>query len=376
MTPRRIFVTGGAGFLGRHVVCELLLAHGLEVRCLVRRAEAATRLLDALRAVGYAHSERLEFVFGSLRDEPVHRAWLSGCDGVVHAAGALRGAPSVLVRENVAATRALTEAAAACGVRRFVLVSSLSVYASHSLPPQSVLDERCPIEPAPERRGGYVYSKVAQEAACRHTCRLHSLPLVVIRPGVIFGPGRSCLSDRVGPRLGRVLALVDPDRSLPYTFVANCASAVAAAAVATGVEGKAFNVVDDELPTARQVVDVYQESGGDLRVVRVPGWAVRSLSRLYAEWYAREEGLLPSGFLPYVVDSLFKPLRFSNATARFGLQWQPHVDLSAALSLTMAAPPHLARDAGVEPTPDDVAHRRVRVVEGAGFLAGTHFPLT
>ena len=54
----------------------------------------------------------------------------------------------------------------------------------------------------------------------------HSLPLVVIRPGVIFGPGRSCLSDRVGPRLGRLLALIDPDRPLPYTFVTNCASAV------------------------------------------------------------------------------------------------------------------------------------------------------
>jgi nucleoside-diphosphate-sugar epimerase len=218
-----------------------------------------------------------------------------------------------------------------------VLVSSLSVYASQSLPPRAVLDEKCPIEPVPEHRGAYVYSKVAQEAVCRDTCSVHSMPLVIVRPGVIFGPGRSCLSDRVGPRLGRLLAVIDPDRVLPYTFVTNCASAVAAAVLTTGIEGEAFNIVDDELPTARQIVNAYRQSGGDLRVVRVPGWATPSLSRLYAWCHTRSDGVLPSSFLPYVVDPLYRPLRFSNTTAKVRLQWQPRVDVLKALRLTVAA---------------------------------------
>lgn len=331
----RIFVTGGSGFLGSLVVRELI-ARGQRARCLVRSESAATRLLAAVAQLE-AGASTIEFVFGSLSDEPVDPAWLSGCNLVVHAAGALRGAPSTLVRQNVAATRALTRAAVDCGVERFVLVSSLSVYASQTLEPMAVLDERCPIEPAPERRGPYVYSKVAQEDVCRDASR-GLLPLVIIRPGFIFGPGRPCLSDRIGPRLGPLLAVVDGDRPLPYTFVANCASAVALAATIDGqvVHGTAFNVIDDELPTAQQVVDAYQEGGGVLRVVRVPGWATSAVSRVYASFHARSDDLLPASLLPYVVNALYKPLRFSNANAKARLNWRPAVDLQTALRLTIA----------------------------------------
>ncbi len=330
----RIFVTGGSGFLGSLVVRELI-ARGQRVRCLVRSESAATRLLDAVAALDPS-ADDIEFVFGSLGHEAVEREWLSRCDRVVHAAGALRGAPSTLVRQNVAATRALTEAAVACGLERFVLVSSLSVYAPHALRPMAVLDERCPIEPSPARRGAYVYSKVAQEAVCRDASA-GSLPLVIIRPGFIFGPGRPCLSDRVGPRLGGMIAIVDRGRPLPYTFVGNCASAVALAAIADGraVHGEAFNVIDDDLPTAQQVVDAYRRGGGVVRVVRLPGWAAPPLSRVYAWWHARSDDLLPGSLLPYVVNPLYKRLRFSNARAKERLNWRPTVDLGAALRLTI-----------------------------------------
>jgi nucleoside-diphosphate-sugar epimerase len=242
------------------------------------------------------------------------------------------------VRHNVAATRAITEAAVRGGLERLVLVSSMSVYGSHALEPMAVLDEDCPIEPTPARRGPYVYSKVAQEAVCREASG-ESLALVVMRPGFIFGPGRPCLSDRVGPRLGRLLAVIDRQRPLPYTFIANCASAVALAAIADGraVHGEVFNVVDDDLPTAQQVVDACRQGGASLRVVRVPRWATQPLSRVYAWCHARSDDLLPISLLPYVVNAVYKPLRFSNERAKARLNWRPTVALDAAFRLTIDA---------------------------------------
>jgi nucleoside-diphosphate-sugar epimerase len=329
MSSPRVFVTGAAGFVGRAVVCELL-ARGAIVRCLVRAPDRAASLLDEAMAAGLVQPGALEIVLGALGAGAVDPRWLAGCNVVLHAAGALRGPASVLVRENVVATRRLIGALAVCAIRRFVLVSSISVYASPPLATGETVDETCSIEPHPERRSAYVYSKVVQEAVCRDA----AAPLVVIRPGIVYGPGRNRLSDRVGPRLGRYLALVAPDRRMPCTFVANCASALAAAALTSGVDGAVFNVVDDELPTARQLVDAYRASGGDLRTLHVPRRAITFLSKAYERWYSRSRGDLPVSFLPYVIDPLYKDVRFSNAAAHERLHWRPNVDLRAALRAT------------------------------------------
>jgi nucleoside-diphosphate-sugar epimerase len=339
MSPLRVFVTGGAGFIGRAAVGDLL-ARGATVRCLVRSPGGASSIVDHATAVGLPSPGRLEIVLGSLGDGAVDRRWLSGCDVILHAAGALRGAASVLVRENVVATRRLLEGAMDCGVGRVVLVSSISVYA-HPITAGATVDETCPVDPQPERRSAYVYSKVAQEAACRDA----GVPLVVIRAGMVYGPGRAGLHDRLGPRLGRYLALIGPNRCIPATFVANCASALAAAVLTPGIDGATFNIVDDELPTARQLVRAYRESGGDVRVLPAPRHAIALLSRIYERCYSRAGGNLPAAFLPHVVDPLYAPVRVSNAAAHERLHWRPHVDLRSALRATVAGAAGLVPEA-------------------------------
>jgi len=303
---------------------------GADVRALVRRREAADARLG--------WTGRVEVVAGSLGSDRVEETVVRGCDAIVHAAGALRGAASTLVRQNAIVTRRLARAAAQQGVRRFVLVSSLATYDTAHLRPGSVLDESCPLDARSELRTPYVYSKVAQEQVCWESFRAQQLPLVVIRPGVIFGPGRGCMTDRVGPRIGRWVAVIGPSRALPYTFVGNCARAVALAALTSAdITGETFNIVDDQLPTAREIVRRYRRAGGAARQMPVPARCAPLLARLFAPVYRWSDGMLPAIFTPPVVNAMYKPLKFSNARAKRRLGWTPSVDLETALALTFAA---------------------------------------
>jgi nucleoside-diphosphate-sugar epimerase len=260
---------------------------------------------------------------------------LTGCHVVYHLAAELRGAPAVLFLNNVIATRCLLEAAARAGVRRFVLVSSLGVYGIGHLRPGDLLDEECPLDPEPHRRDPYSYSKVAQEEAAWAAHGRGLIPLVVVRPGVIYGPGRDCLSARVGLRFGGLLIRMGGRQLLPYTFVENCADGVLRAGTAPGVEGRAFNLLDDDLPSGRELLRQYRTTVGRLRTLPVPQWAIGALSGL-CEWYHHfSKGQVPAVFTRYKSSAQWKSLRYSNARAKSELGWLARIPFPEGLRLTL-----------------------------------------
>jgi nucleoside-diphosphate-sugar epimerase len=328
------FVTGATGFLGRRLVSELL-SRGDEVRCLVRPSADT----DSLRVLAESSPGRgrLRLVRGTLAQVDQLAEQVQGCQVIYHVAAALKGATAVLFLNNVVATEAMVALAARWGVGRFVLVSSLAVYGTASLCPREVLDERCPLDPAAHARDPYTYSKVAQELAAREEAQKLGLPLVVVRPGVIYGPGRECLSARVGLQFGRFLVRMGGRQWLPYTHVENCARAVALAGVAPGVEGEAFNVVDDAPPTADQLVRRYRRSVGGIRTLRIPHAAIQPLSRL-CEWYhRRSNGQLPAVLTPYKSAAMWKVLRYGNEKAKRKLGWEPRIGFDAGLDQTLSS---------------------------------------
>jgi nucleoside-diphosphate-sugar epimerase len=323
----KCLVTGGTGFLGQRLVRKLL-SQGADVCCLVRPSSNA----DVLRDLG----GRLEARKGQLGDVASYADVLKQCDVVYHVAAELRGAPAVLFLNNVIATRALLGAASRAGVGRFVLVSSLGAYGTAHLRPGDVLDENCPRDPEPHRRDPYTHSKIAQEEAAWEAHEHGDVSLVVVRPGVIYGPGRDCLSARVGLRVGGLLVRMGGRQQLPYTFVDNCADGVLLAGTAPGAEGQAVNLVDDDLPTARGLLKLFRAAGGRVRSVAVPHWAIGPLSGL-CEWYHRYSGgQLPAVLTRYKSLAQWKPLRYSNARARAILGWQPQVSISEGLLQTLA----------------------------------------
>jgi nucleoside-diphosphate-sugar epimerase len=328
----RAAVTGSTGFLGRRLV-PALLRQAAEVSCLVRPSSDLGVFHE--RQEGDT-GQRPEIKVTNLSDVNRCADALAGCDVLYHLAAELRGAPAVLFLNNVIGTRRLLEAARQAGVARIVLVSSLGVYGTSQLRPGDVLDESCPLDPKPHQRDAYSYSKIVQEEVAWEAHKAGAASLVVVRPGVIYGPGRDCISARIGLRVGSFLIRMGGRQQLPYIFVDNCADGVLRAGIAAGVEGKAFNLVDDGLLTGRELLAQYRAVIGPIRSVAVPHSAIDPLSGL-CEWYhQRSRGQLPAVLTRYKSAAQWKPLCYSNTRAKEALGWKPEISSSEGLSRTLA----------------------------------------
>lgn len=335
-------LTGATGFLGSRIVAELVV-RGHDVRCAVR-SDAKASVVE--QGIAPGQRTRVRAFVGRLDDPGFCGEFIDGCDALIHAAAPLNGSASTLFAQGVVPTRVLAGAAADAGLRRFVLVSSLGVYGTQHLRCGAVLDEHCPIDAQPHLRDPYTYSKVAQEQACREIQKERGLPLVVVRPGVLFGPGRPLLTGRIGLVFGRMLIQMGGRRQVPYSFVDNCARALAMTVDAYGIDGMTLNIVDDDLPSASDVVRLHRAYISNVRRLVVPGWALQPFARTAAWCASHSQGMVPAVVTPYKASALWKRVRYSNALAKSRLAWTPHVPFDEAITRTLGtAVPGLSRQA-------------------------------
>ncbi|MEJ2359516.1 MAG: NAD-dependent epimerase/dehydratase family protein, partial [Deinococcales bacterium] len=206
-----VLVTGATGFTGSFVA-ERLVREGVQVRALVRRKGALVP--DAATVVG------------DLRDPAGLAAAVEGVDAVVHCAVAYRLDIEEARRLTVEGTRALAEAALTAGCRRFVHLSSISVYAIDGL---DVVDENSPLL-GPERaeQDPYGVSKAEAEHALADVSE-RGLATVILRPPAILGPHLRCgWAVRVAADVARGALGYHGDgrEQLPYVYVENLADAV------------------------------------------------------------------------------------------------------------------------------------------------------
>lgn len=327
-------VTGATGFLGRRLV-KALCEDGCAVRCLVRPSSDIARLRDELGPLW----RLIDLKSVDLADRDACRAQLDRGDILFHLAAGLTGSASTLFLNTVVPTRAVLSAAAEADLQRVVMVSSLGVYGTVGLRRGELLNEDTPLESQPQRRDPYTFSKIVQEHVAQETREATGLPLVIVRPGVIFGPGRGVLSSRVGLQIGNLLIRMGGRQTLPYTYVDNCAAAIRQAGFATGVDGHAFNIIDDNLPTAAQLVRQLRRRRLKPRSLWVPAPCIGPLSGLY-EWYSRySQGQVPGVITRYRSSALWKPLRYTNDKARRVLNWKPEIAFDEAFDRSLTPGP-------------------------------------
>jgi nucleoside-diphosphate-sugar epimerase len=328
----RILITGAAGFIGPRVLQCLLDLGFRNLLCFVRPSSDVTALKAVIERG--PSGARIEVLKGNLLSQENCETASKDVVLVFHLAAGKgeKSFPDVFLN-SVVGTRNLLDANLRCGrVRRFVLVSSFTVYTNCKKPKGRLLDESCPIEEHPELRGeAYCFAKVRQEQLVTDYGKNRGIPYVMIRPGSVYGEGTREITGRVGIRTFGPFLHLGGSNTIPFTYVENCAEAIVRAGLIKGIDGEIFNVVDDDLPTSRHFLRLYKRNAGRFNSIYVPRFVSYVLCFLWERYSSWSVGQLPPVFNRRRWHVDWKKTQYSNEKLKARLGWMPKVPTAEGL---------------------------------------------
>jgi len=332
----RILVTGSNGFVGAKVV-ETLLEYGFaNLRCFVRPSSRLESLKEALGR--FPAGDGVELISGDLLSRNDCRKAAEGVSVIYHLAAGFDKSFAGAFMNSALATRNLIDAFLGQGQpKRFVNVSSFAVYSNLKLKRDALLDETCSLEESPqERYDAYGFGKLKQEEIVKEYGARIGLPYVILRPGVVFGPGKKDLSGRIVNGAFGLFVQVGGSNIIPLTYVDNCAEAIVLGGLKPGVDGEVFNVVDDELLTGKQFLKEFKMRVKACHSVRIPYAVGYGLSLLWEKYSRYSKGQLPPVFNRRRCAAEWKGNRYSNQKLRERLGWKPRVSMDNAMGSFLA----------------------------------------
>lgn len=309
-SPGRLVVTGGRGLLGNAVI-RAAVDDGWDVVAFQRGPS------------GMAGAGTVVDVLGSVVDASAVRRAIDGADAVIHLAArvGIDGSWADFEAVNVAGTDNVLDAARRAGVRAFVHVSSPSV--AHVGEP--LVGARAEVADPVRARGHYSRSKATAEL---HVLRADdSMPVVAIRPHLVWGPGDTQLVGRIveRARAGR-LFLIDQGRALiDTTYIDNAAQAlVRAVSRIDYMRGRAYVVSNGEPRPVRDVISAIVHAAGIDAPVRSiprgPAW----VAGVAGEFWGNTTGSEPV-LTRFLVEQLATAHWFDVSATWSALNWRPSV---------------------------------------------------
>jgi UDP-glucose 4-epimerase len=258
----RVLVTGGAGFIGSHVVDKL------------RDAGHTPVVYDVRPSPFHMNGNRPDTIIGSILDIDALTAAMRGCDAVMHLAaaadvGEVEKAPVASEELNSRGTLAVLEAARNAEVGRVVYASTIWVYSD-------VDAERVDADPPP-CAPAHLYSatKLAGELYCRSYAELYDLDYTILRFGIPYGP-RARPAAVIPMFVNKALA-GDPLtlaggglQTRRFVYVEDLAEGCVAG-LAAGAVGRTYNLVSNEDTSIRDIAERVQEIFGDVEIVHTEG---------------------------------------------------------------------------------------------------------
>jgi nucleoside-diphosphate-sugar epimerase len=320
-----VLVTGGNGYVGRHLVAALV-DRGDQVRVLALAGED-TAVIEEMGVTVH---------FGDVCDPESLPTAFDGIEGVVHLAAMMHvWRPMSDYRAvNVGGTAHAARAAQRAGVRRFVHMSSSSVYGiARRLP----VDESFPLAPVWDP---YPVTKAEGDRLVQRLVAEEGLPAVILRPDQIFGPGDHLHLGATAARLrrGRGIVVGRGDNAVPLVYVSDLVQGLLLALDHPAALGHTFNITNDAPLTQEEFLrEIALAIGAPAPRVHVPYLA------LYAAASMAEH--VPIGPLTWArppitrlgVAFLGKDLRCSIDAARVQLGYEPLVPLRDGVHRSFAS---------------------------------------
>ena len=291
----RSLVTGGAGFIGSHLV-DALVARGDHVVVLDDLSTGTRKNLGAVE-------QDIEFIHGDIRDEKTLRRAVSGADLVFHLA-AVSSVPRsvhepVLTHDvNAAGTLKLLQAAREAGARRLVYSSSAAVYGT---PASLPLTEDSPTHP----ESPYAIGKLVGELWCRMYSRLYGLSTVSLRYFNVFGPRQNADSPYAGVvstflaalRAGTPARIYGSgEQTRDFISVSSVVASNLQAGEVSGNDGDVFNIGAGEPTTILALIDLLE---GATRRQLIKAWAPERPGDIQDSWSSITRARRALRFVPH-----------------------------------------------------------------------------
>lgn len=255
-----IFLTGGTGFLGRHLV-PMLCCAGLPVRVFTRHPQAHAWL---------QRYPLVEVVAGDLQNAESLKQAVEGCKSVIHAGGMFRfwGDEKAFAANNALGTQNVLQAAKQAQVERFIHISTVALVGEPD--PNRIVDETHPAHPT----DAYQRSKWQAEQSVMQYHNEYGLPVVVLRPGAYYGPLGRYAFNRLffkDPMRG-IIMQVNRGRYIIFpAYITDVAQGVLQG-LERGRVGEVYNICGDWI-SHKDAFDIVCEEA-NLRWPRlpIPGW--------------------------------------------------------------------------------------------------------
>lgn len=320
----KVLVTGAAGFLGGHLI-DMLVEDGYEVRAMVRPSEDAGRLYGL---------KRVEVVVGDMTDAASLKRAVKGVQRVFHVAAKTGpwGPEDDYWAANVQGVADLIHASLDAGVQRIVHTSSITIY-GHNLHGIVTEDDPFSVMDNPYNR-----TKIAGEKLIANLVQDESAPVVIVRPGWIYGP-------RDAASFGRFVELVESGKGflvgsgqniVPVVYVRDVAQGlIKAGAAGDETIGRAYTLVDDHRVTQTEylnmIADCLQVPHVSLKIPYMPLYAAAHIAEIAWKAMGRRNAA-PPPVTRYGITLLGSEQMFSIGRARRELGYEPAFDLARGVA--------------------------------------------